>query len=68
MQIYERIRELRNEKKESQRQVALAIGMTERQYQRYESGKQNPGFDNFCALADHFGVSLDYLACRTDER
>ena len=68
MQLYERIRELRKEKKESQRQVAQSTGMTERQYQRLESGENFPGFEYFCALADHFGVSLDYLAGRTDER
>ena len=36
--------------------------MTDRQYQRFETGKQKPGFDSLLALADHFGVSLDYLA------
>ena len=48
--------------------VAEAVGITPRQYQRFEAGEQKPGFDNFCALADHFGVSLDYLAGRTDKR
>lgn len=68
MKLQERMKELRKEKKETQVQVALAIGITDRQYQRFEAGKQKPGFDNFCALADHFGVTLDYLAGRTDER
>ncbi len=68
MNLQERMKELRKEKKETQVQVALAIGITDRQYQRFEAGNQKPGFDNFCALADHFGVTLDYLAGRTDER
>lgn len=68
MKLQERMKELRKEKKETQVQVALAIGITDRQYQRFEAGKQKPGFDNFCALADYFGVTLDYLAGRTDER
>ena len=68
MKLQERMKELRKEKKETQVQVALAIGITDRQYQRFEAGKQKPGFDNFCALADHFGVTLDYLAGRTDAR
>lgn len=55
-------------KKESQEYVARVIGLTVRQYQRYEAGEQNPNLDNFCALADHFGVSLDYLAGRTEVR
>ena len=68
MKINERIKELRKERKESQVKVAEAVGITPRQYQRCEAGEQKPGFDNFCALADHFGVSLDYLAGRTDKR
>lgn len=68
MNFYERMRMLRKERKETQVQVAEAIGITDRQYQRFEAGEQKPGFDNLCALADHFGVSLDYLAGRTDQR
>ena len=68
MEIHERIKVLRKEFKESQVKVAEAIGITPRQYQRFEAGEQKPGFENLCALADHFGVSLDYLAGRTDER
>lgn len=68
MQFYERMRELRKERGETQVQVAAAVGMTDRQYQRFETGKQKPGFDNFLALADHFGVSLDYLAGLSERR
>ena len=68
MEWYEIIRALRKENKEKQTEVAKAIGLTVRQYQRYEVGEQKPGFDKLCALADHFGVSLDYLAGRTDQR
>ena len=68
MTLQERMRELRKERKETQRQVADAIGVTDRQYQRFETGKQKPGFDSLLALADHFGVSLDYLAGRSDRR
>lgn len=68
MKVTERLLELRKERKETQVQVAQAVGITPRQYQRFEAGEQKPGFDNFCALADHFGVTLDYLAGRTDER
>lgn len=68
MEFSERLRELRKEKRETQVQIAAAIGITDRQYQRFEAGENLPGFDNLCALADHFGVSLDYLAGRSDER
>lgn len=63
-----RIRALRKEAGEKQEETASVIGLTVRQYQRYEAGEQNPNLENFCALADHFGVSLDYLAGRMDVR
>ncbi len=68
MEFQKRLRELRKEKKETQVQVANAIGITDRQYQRFECEKQKPGFDNLWALADHFDVSLDYLVGRSDRR
>jgi len=68
MKLQERMRALRKERKETQVQVAKAIGVTDRQYQRFEAGENLPGFENFCALAEHFGVTLDYLAGRSDER
>lgn len=68
MNFSERMRALRKERKETQVQVAQKIGITDRQYQRFEAGEQKPGFDNLWALADHFDVSMDYLVGRSDER
>ena len=68
MKYFERMKELRCERGETQTQVAEAIGITLRQYQRYEAGTQKPGLDYLIALADHFDVSLDYLTGRTDRR
>nr|WP_325196799.1 helix-turn-helix transcriptional regulator [uncultured Oscillibacter sp.] len=68
MDFYERLRMLRKERKETQVQVAEAIGITDRQYQRFEAGEQKPGFDNLWAMADHFGVSVDYLMGRREQR
>ena len=62
MELNERLRELRKEQGETQKQVAAAIGIGERPYQYLESGEHRPSLDTLIALADHFGVSLDYLA------
>ena len=51
MEFYERMRELRKEHGETQAQAAAAAGMTDRQYQRFETGKQKPGFDSLLALS-----------------
>lgn len=64
----ERVRELRKEKGETQLQVAEAIGIADRHYQRFERGANLPNLENAWKLADHFGVSIDYLVGRTDVR
>lgn len=68
MKIGGRLKELRKERKETQAQVAQAVGMGNRHYQRVEADDGLPGLEIFCALADHFDVSLDYLAGRSDRR
>ena len=68
MKIGTRLKELRKERSETQVQVANAIGMGDRHYQRLENDDGLPGLEIFCALAEHFGVSMDYLAGRTDRR
>ncbi len=66
--LRERIRTLRKEKGETQVQVATAIGILEAHYQRYERGENLPNLANAWKLADHFGVSIDYLVGRSDRR
>ena len=68
MKIKERLRELRVERNETQVQVAAAIGIADRNYQRFEAGANLPNLENAWKLADHFGVTVDYLIDRTDER
>lgn len=66
--LKERIRELRKEECETQVQVADAIGIAESHYQKYERGASLPNLENTWKLADHFGVSIDYLVGRSEER
>ena len=68
MILHERMRALRKERGETQVQVAQAVGITDRQYQRFETGVNLSGYESFVAIADHFGVSLDYLAGRSNRR
>ncbi|MBO3279295.1 MULTISPECIES: helix-turn-helix domain-containing protein [Intestinimonas] len=67
MEFYVRLKELRKEAGETQKMLASAIGISVNQVIRFEKGEQKPGFDNLWALADHFGVTVDYLMGRTDE-
>jgi len=61
-----RLKEFRLAHKSTQKQVALAIGLSERNYQSLEYGTIKPSFDTLIALADYFDVSLDYLVGRSD--
>ena len=61
MEFNERIRQLRKEKKETQAQVAEAIGIQPRHYQRFELGENLPGYANLIALADHYLLPADQV-------
>ena len=52
MLLKERLRELRKEKKETQVQVAEAIGIVEQHYQKFEGGVNLPNLENAWKLAD----------------
>jgi len=62
----DRIKELRKSKNLTQKQVAEAICIAERNYRRLES-ENNPSVDTVTKLADYFNVSTDYLLGRTDK-
>ncbi len=64
----ERIRELRKERGLKQREMAEICGIKLRGYQCYEYGTGYPEVPGLVFLADYFGVSLDYLMGRKDER
>ena len=68
MMFNNRLRLLRTERGLTQRQMADMLGLTERNYQRYESDSPMPRYKMLLELADYFGVSLDYLFGRTEKR
>ena len=63
-----RLRELRKEKKLTQRELAAFLDITEVHYRRVEAGKINIPTLTLCALADYYGVTTDYLLGRSDQR
>ena len=64
----ERVRELREERGLKQTEMADICGVKVRSYQRYEHGDGYPEVPGLVFLADYFGVSLDYLMGRKDQR
>ncbi|MFN6687555.1 helix-turn-helix domain-containing protein [Enterococcus gallinarum] len=66
--LSENLAKLRKEQGLKQTDMALFLKINNRQYQRYESGDSEPKLVTLIALADYFGVSLDYLVGRTDKK
>lgn len=63
----ERLISLRQSHGITQRQLAIEVGVSEIAIQNYENSRRKPAFDILIALADFFGVSLDYLVGRSDD-
>ena len=63
----ERLLLLRVMGKFSQKEVAENVGVAIRAYQHYEYGEREPQLSTLVRIADFYGVSLDYLAGRSDE-
>jgi len=62
LDIHERIRRLRQERKWTQEELAERIGVQQKQISAYERGANNPSTEVLLRLAAAFDVSLDYLA------
>ena len=65
--LYPRIRALREDKDLKQKQLAAAIGVSQRTYSYYENGQRMLPPEVLCALADFYGTSTYYLLGRTDD-
>lgn len=57
----ERLKELREEKEMSARQLAKSIGVSNRAVQRWEKVERIPSAEAVVLLAKFFGVTTDYL-------
>ncbi len=68
MKLAERLKELRKERNLRQEQVAVALDISMSAYCNYEQGKREPGASVLWRMADYYGVSVDYLLGRRDER
>ena len=63
-----RIRELRKEKKLSQKDLATQFHVAQNTISGWEKGIRDPDTDTVAALAAFFDVSTDYLLGNTDIR
>ncbi len=63
----DRLRELRERRGLTQRELARLCGMGEAQISKYELAQIDPSGNYLKILADQLEVSVDYLMGRTDE-
>lgn len=61
MQLYERIKGLREDADLQQGTLANLLGITQQQYSLYETGKRAFKMEHITALCKHFNVSADYV-------
>ena len=63
-----RLRKLREERRQSRVVVSELCGLSRGMIRQYERGEKIPTLKTAMILANHFGVSIDYLAGETNIR
>ena len=64
---YQRIRDLREDRDISQKEIAQYLNIKQNTYSRYETGDRAIPLDTMDQLAAFYNTSVDYLMGRTDE-
>ena len=62
MNVYKRLKDLREDADKSQEEIAKVIGTSQSYYAQYENGKRAIPLERMIVLAQYYNVSLDYLA------
>ena len=65
--MYPRIRDLREDKDMTQKQIGEIINMSQTGYNQYETGKNDIPTKVLIQLSQFYGTSIDYLLGLTDE-
>lgn len=66
--LYKRIRDLREDKDLTQREMGEILSCSQRVYSNYERGELDIPTEILIKLADFHKVSVDYILNRTDEK
>ena len=64
--LYKRIRDLREDKDLSQTQIADFLGMSQTGYSKYETGENDIPTQILIKLADYYNTSIDFMLGRTN--
>ncbi len=66
--LYQRIRDLREDKDLTQQRMGEILSCSQRVYSNYERGELDIPTEILIKLADFHNVSVDYLLNRTDKK
>ena len=66
--MYTRIRDLREDRDLTQKEIAQMLGMSQTGYSKYETGENDIPTAVLIKLADFYQTSTDYLLGRTDKK
>ena len=66
--LYKRIRDLREDKDMTQKQMGEILSCSQRVYSNYERGDLDIPTEILIKLADFHNVSVDYILGRTDKK
>ncbi len=66
IKYFPRLRELRVHAGFNQTEIAQLLKMQQNQYSRYERGERELPIHLFILLANHYGVSIDYMVGLSD--
>lgn len=66
IKLYERIRNFREDRDLTQKQVAEMLGMSQTGYSKYETGENDIPTQILIKLADYYNTTTDYLLGRTE--
>ena len=61
-----RLKELRKRKGCTQISVQMQTGIEQALLSKFENGERTPPTETLVRLAEFYGVSIDYILCRTD--
>jgi len=66
--MYSRIRDLREDKDLTQKQLAEILGMSQTGYSKYETGENDIPTHILIKLADFYGTTTDYILGRVAKK
>ncbi len=68
IKVYKRIKDLREDRDLTQKEIAGMLGMSQTGYSKYETGENDVPTHILLKLADYYDTSVDYILGRTNDK